>query len=525
MQRSRTQAYLALAALLVAPAASRAATAHGVVFHDLDGDGVRGRGEPGLRDVGVSNGRDIARTDRSGGYRLRVDDDVILFVLKPRGWRAPVDAEGIPRFYYIHKPKGSPASEYPGVEPTGDLPASVDFPLAPQEEPERFEVILFGDTQPRDQKEIDYLAHDVVEPLIGTDAAFGVTLGDILFDDLSLFGSINRTIALLGIPWYNVLGNHDLNFDAPDDALSDETFERVYGPPYYSFDYGPVHFLVLDDVRWKGKVTDPQAYRGGNYVGGLGEDQLDFIRRDLERIPRNQLVVLFMHIPLVSDWVEPERGRLYRMLEKRPLALSVSAHYHYQEHVWLDDGHGWRGPAPHHHVIAVTTCGSWWRGIPDETGVPVTTMRDGAPNGWLTMTFDGTEYVVDYHAARGAAHEQMHVWAPESVRAAGAAATEFHANVYNGSERSRVEFRLDGSGAWTAMEKTPRADPFYEAAKRLETEDMPDLWKLPDAIPSPHLWSARLPGGLAPGTHEIEVRTTDPWGRTFEARRALRVEE
>lgn len=84
--------------------------------------------------------------------------------------------------------------DFPGVEPTGPLPSTIDFPLYPVEEPDAFDVIFFGDPQPRDQKEIDYIAHDVVEDLVGVKAAFGVTLGDILFDDLSLFDSFNRTL-------------------------------------------------------------------------------------------------------------------------------------------------------------------------------------------------------------------------------------------------------------------------------------------------------------------------------------------
>lgn len=516
---------LALAVLLSIPTTGEARDAQGVVFHDLDANGVRGTAEPGIANVSVSNGREIVRTDKSGRYRIPIDDDTILFVIKPRGWRTPIDENQIPRFYYIHKPAGSPTLEYPGVEPTGALPPSVDFALVPQEEPERFEVVLFGDPQPRDQKEIDYLSHDVVEPLVGSDAAFGVTLGDILFDDLSLFGSINRAISLVGIPWYNVIGNHDINFDAPNDALSDETFERAYGPPYYSFDYGPVHFLVLDDVYWKGKVQDPDEYAGGNYTGGLGPDQLAFVRNDLARIPPAQLVVLFMHIPLIAGWIEPEREELYRMLADRPLVMSVSAHFHYQEHVWITSEDGWPGPAPHHHVIAVTTCGSWWRGLPDEDGIPVTTMRDGAPNGYLTVTFDGTDYDFTFHAARGSSHDQMHVWAPESVPRRQAHLTEFLVNVYNGSERSRVEYRLDGAGPWVAMEQTARPDPFYVEAKERETDDMPQLETLPNAIPSPHLWRGQLPKGLTPGAHLLEVRTEEADGGTFEAHRAFRVEE
>ena len=81
---------------------------------------------------------------------------------------------------------------------------------------------------------------------------------------------LNQAIALIGIPWYNVIGNHDLNMDAADDQQSDETFERIYGPSYYSFDHGPAHFLVLDDVIWVGARDGQKAH----YHGGLGERQI-----------------------------------------------------------------------------------------------------------------------------------------------------------------------------------------------------------------------------------------------------------
>lgn len=152
-------------------------TAAGVVFHDANGNRKRDPGEELLRDVRVSNGREIVTTDEHGRYSLPVDDDTILFVIKPRGWRTPLNENHLPRFYYIHKPNGSPDLKYAGVEPTGPLADSIDFPLYPQDEPDTFRAILFGDPQPRDRKEIEDIAHDVVEELIGTDASFGVTLG------------------------------------------------------------------------------------------------------------------------------------------------------------------------------------------------------------------------------------------------------------------------------------------------------------------------------------------------------------
>ena len=82
-----------------APSLRQPGWATGSVFHDRDGDGVRGAGEPGLAGVAVSNGHDVARTDAAGRYQLRVNDDTILFVVKPSGWRTPLSPERLPRFH------------------------------------------------------------------------------------------------------------------------------------------------------------------------------------------------------------------------------------------------------------------------------------------------------------------------------------------------------------------------------------------------------------------------------------------
>lgn len=214
---------IALLALLL-PAAAAAREAKGLVFADANGNGLRDPDERGLAGVAVSNGREIVETDAAGRWRLPVDEDTIFFVIKPAGWATPVDAEGLPRFYYLHKPAGSPRLEHAGALPTGPLPASIDFALRERAEPARFTALLFGDTQTRNQQEIDYLAHDLIEGLVGSEAAFGVTLGDILFDDLAHYDALNAAVGQIGIPWHNVLGNHDENIDAADDAHADETF-------------------------------------------------------------------------------------------------------------------------------------------------------------------------------------------------------------------------------------------------------------------------------------------------------------
>src|SRR5690606_38030372 len=160
------------------------------------------------------------RTDGQGRWTLPVNDDTILFVVKPAGWGVPVDKDNLPRFHYIHKPQGSPPLDPPGVEPTGPLPASIDFPLYVRREPRRFDAI---------------------------------------------FGAVGR----IGRPWSSVFGNHDTNRDARDDRYSDETFERVYGPPTYAFEYADVAFIALDSVYVKSE---------GGYEGRFTADQLTFVR-------------------------------------------------------------------------------------------------------------------------------------------------------------------------------------------------------------------------------------------------------
>jgi len=501
-------------------------TATGVVFQDTNENRKMDPGEKPLEHIRVSNRRSIAQTDQSGRYRIQVDEDDIIFVIKPSGWRTPLTEDNLPQFYYIHKPAGSPPSRYAGVAPTGPLPESIDFPLYPQEEPDAFQVILFADPQPRDLQEIGYVTHDVIEELIGTRASFGVTLGDIMFDDLSLFETQNRAIALLGIPWYNVIGNHDLNFEAATDSQSDESFERVYGPSYYSFDYGPVHFLVLDDVEWFVPAEEAQnnllSIFKGTYRGGLGPEQLEFIRNDLRGIPEDQLVVLMMHMPLTDV---RDRQELYRLIENRPFSVSLSGHLHTQEHRFISSADGWHGREPHHHLVNVTVSGSWWSGAPDERGIPHAMMMDGAPNGYTILNIDGNRYTIDYKAAGRGADYQMAVYAPDEVTSSEAGDTVIYVNVFAGSERSTVEMRLGDTGEWIALRQSNEPDPQY--TKLVQTENSPSnraYRNLFPPRPSTHIWRASLPTRPKPGVYALHVRTKDMFGRAYEAARIIRVQ-
>ncbi|MBC8329592.1 MAG: calcineurin-like phosphoesterase C-terminal domain-containing protein [Planctomycetes bacterium] len=497
------------------------AAAQGTVFHDRDGDGRKDAGEPGLPGVRVSNGREVVETGADGRWCLPVDGPTELFVLKPRGWMVPLAENGTPQHYYLHRPEGSPRSRFPGVAPTGPLPGSIDFPLAPQEEPEVFRALFFGDTQPRDRAEIEFMDQDVVDECLGFDGEFGVVLGDLVFDGLGLFGPLTESLSRIGVPWWMVLGNHDQNTDAASDQWANETFNRNFGPASYAFDWGPAHFLVLDNVEWFREEEGGRSV--GKYRGRLSERALEFARNDLAGVPDEAMVVVLMHIPLTGV---SNRARLFRLLEPFPRAVSVAAHSHTMRVEDLAEQHGWRGAAPHTHVVNVTACGSWWSGEPDARGVPHATMSDGAPNGWTEWTFSADDWSFVFRAAGEPPDKQM------SIHAGAAAAggrLELTVNVWGGGPRTRVEARwLDPEPAgadWTALARTAAADPAYAAMREAERAGRGSRWReMPEPSRSAHLWR----GGLelpaeSSGTASFQIRVTDRWDREWLETRSVAV--
>ena len=488
--------------------------AKGRVFLDSNNDGKFSEGDEPFVNVRVSNGKEIVRTDESGNWELPLEEDAIFFLIKPSGYQSKLSENKLPRFYYIHKPNGSARLRFPGSNPTGALPQSIDFPLYPSNEPENFQVLLFGDPQPRNKQEVDYISHDVIAQLIGNDSAtFGVTLGDIAFDNLDTFEPLNQSIAMIGIPWHNVIGNHDLNLDGKIRKHINETFEATYGPTYYSFDYGQVHFVVLDNIDWQ--TRDGRQ----RYLANFGERQREFLKKDLELIPDSQMVVLLMHVPFLSC---KDHQEMFRLIEKRPFCVSISAHRHVHSHHFFGEDEGWKGDKKHHHIVNVTVSGSWWSGAKNDRGIPHSTMTDGAPNGYSIMSFEEGRYLMDFRGAGIPASEQMLIQISDEVEAGSSA--EFHVNVYNGSSKSKVEFAVDSSGDWQTIEQKEALDPNFVRMRKLESQVKPPIQpKLKSPKPSSHLWAGKLPADLKTGTHLLRVRTTDMHDRVFYGQRSFRV--
>ena len=205
----------------------------------------------------VSNGYDVVRTGGDGSWSLPVDNGNSLFVINPPAGRCRRSRHQPAAVRLRACPDGTPdlGFRFAGVPPTGLLPASIEFGLRRQPEPARFEAVLFTDPQPESLAEVGYIRDDVVAVVDARRAAFGITHGDVMFDDLSFYPRYNRIVGTIGLPWFNCRGNHDMNIEAPDNTHSGETFKRVFGARRHAFQCGNTTFILLDNVDYLG--TDP----------------------------------------------------------------------------------------------------------------------------------------------------------------------------------------------------------------------------------------------------------------------------
>lgn len=451
---------------------------------------VRGRvraGAAGVAHVAVTDGQAVAETSADGSFTLVADGhQPFVYLSLPDGYELPTNPTGTARFY-----------ERLVADAQGNM--DVAFDLEKRDgSAERHQFLVLPDTQTQDAADMALLHGETVPDVAAWTAArdgspvFGVSVGDIMFDNLALYPEYERAVAAMGLPFFQVVGNHDLDFKARSAELTVETFMRHFGPPYYSFDLGAVHYVVLQDVLW----------HGTGYVGYIDERQLRWLEADLSRIEDGRPVVVFQHIPAQSLRWQREgqsgpsastsvnnRAALYALLSPFKAHI-ISGHTHENEHVFEN--------GVHEHIHG-TVCGAWWSG-------PI--CHDGTPSGYGIFDVRGEELQWIYKATGKPVEHQMRLYAPGSDPAA---PDELVANVWNWDPAWRVEWSADG---------TPRGP----MARRVGHDPLSlQLHKGPE-LPARRPWVEPARTGhlfyaaVGPDVKEVTVQATDRFGRMFTER-------
>ena len=448
---------------------------------------VRGRvlsGGQGVGGVAISDGWDVVSTDPEGRYELvsTADRDFIRMTI-PSGYEIPRNTSGTARFYHPVRPDSG-----------GEMEASFD--LNPLNRPdEDHALLLLADIQTETPRDMALFQSQTIPDVLGTlqtlghPEAIGEACGDIVYDHPELWPDFKAGVTKMGIPFFQVPGNHDLDHDAGTDDLSTRTFSNQFGPRYYSFDRGSAHYVVLDDVFW----------HGTGYLGYIGSDQLRWLAQDLSLVEAGRPVIVSGHIPVLggrhvrlgnehpaASISVSNRRMLYQLLEPYQAHI-LTGHTHENEHVF-DSG-------AHEHVVGAV-CGGWWTG-------PI--CGDGTPNGYAVYEIRGEEVTWRYKSTGFDFDHQIRVY-PRGADPG--APDEFVANVW------------DWDPEWTVVwyENGERRG---EMARRVGTDPLSRELHSGDDLPPVRPWvNPYIVGHLfyAPASEgEIRVEATDRFGRSYTA--------
>ena len=511
---------------------AQTSVARGRVYLDSNENGLLDPIERGVAEVKVSNGVEVVTTNAQGAYEIPLPPGRTLFISKPADYKIPLNDVQLPQFYYHHYPEGTPNVahwKWPVIEATGPLPDRIDFALLPESTVDTFKAMGFADPQTGTHEDLDMMRKDIIDELFGNPygAKFGLVAGDVVNDNLALYERHNQLMAQMGIPMWNVPGNHDLNKESPTYELATQTFKRVFGPDYYSFDYGEVHFLALNNIGYLGK--------GKGYVGHIDSLQMQWIKNDLEDVPTDKLIIILTHIPLITyannrtfpAGINTANFKsLLKILSRFEYIYTISGHD--TSNSWkveVNHSHGWYGRPFIAHTLAEVRGGGWEKGPRDERGVRAATMEDGNPNGYYVFYFEGNQMRPRFIPAGGDPTDRLRITLdppliplgitpPELDRGTLQDSTYIVVNFFDGGIRDTVEISLDG-GASIPMAYRERTDPGY-AREYEKYKDTPDAFR-PPAVSS-HVWQHLLPK-LEPGVHTVEIIAKDEFG--FEDREVL----
>ena len=462
----------------------------GRVFLDKNANQVQDKGEKGIARVWVSNGLDLVPTDKQGRFQIEAEPGQSIFPILPSGYGFTLEDpkyRGNAGFYYL-----DPQKQY------GDTLA-LNFALKQVAQSSSFRIGAIGDIQVDNQEEFSYASRSILQELAQReDLDFTIFLGDLVNDNMGLLAPLKATLETLPMPSWTLVGNHDRNVEQPQ--AMDDVFNRNFGADTYAFNYGQVHFIVLNNIYATGRRS---------YEGRISEDQLTFLKNDLQQVDPHTTVVISQHIPMAQT---RNKDAVIALLEGFENVLFLSGHTH-QVHRYTYDRPGMQ------ELGAGATCGTWWRGEKDAEGIPDAIMQDGTPRGYFVLDFDHGKYSLRFKGVGMDAYKQMAFYTDKETQRA-------IVNVYGGSRQTQVRMRID-SLPWVALEQRRQVDPrVAELVQRNRAGIYPTEGNTRIPLgnrPSSHIWEAKLPENLEAGMHQVHIEAKDAYG--FQATQVFYLEQ
>lgn len=246
-----------------------------------------------LSNICVTDGRSVVKTDENGAFEISL-------------WRKA-------HFITVTVPAGySTENYYIKIDKSVD---SYDFNLDKSEITANTEhsFIQISDTEIGENgagEWLDELKNIVAE----NNPAFLIHTGDICYEAGLKKHIEEMNTQTMGCTVKYVIGNHDY----VKGKYGEELYESLYGPVWYSFDVGNIHYVI----------TSFQT--GSDYASCYSKnDRWKWLENDLENVDSDKKVVMFNHTVSPSDDYVLSFGRSELDLKQHNLIAWIFGHYHY----------------------------------------------------------------------------------------------------------------------------------------------------------------------------------------------------
>jgi Icc protein len=295
----------------------------------------------------------VSDTNNKGIAGVAVSDQATVVVTDANG-RYQIKATPGRSFIVISMPDGYKGAYFKKIDNNN----TINFSLTRTTTPTEFSFIHASDTHISEQSVNRTVKLREMTDKLKPD--FVLVCGDLVRDALRVPEEEARryyqlyvdNVSKFTVPVWSVPGNHEIFgierhlslVSSKNPLYAKKMFAHYLGPNYYSFNYGGIHFVGLDDVD----------YEDMWYYGHVDSLQMEWLKQDLAALPAKTPVVTFKHIPEFSGGLslttfeetgpgrtlERENGKLQfrhvvsnaheltELLQSHPYPLSLSGHYH-----------------------------------------------------------------------------------------------------------------------------------------------------------------------------------------------------
>lgn len=284
-----------------------AASYTGRVYVDQNGNHQYDQGEKMISNVSVSDGLNVVQTDKYGQFDLQGHvDERFVFITLPSGYRADT---------YYHRIVSGQSNYDFGLQPANPKSLSKDGT-------HRF--IHISDTHIFDSDKTAADGHaasiknmrDYVE---NENIAFVIHTGDITREGFASYKEFLNNENMPASQVFYGIGNHDLG----KGKYGEESFENYFGPAYYSFEVGNIHYIVTPMSRGDGKpsYTDESIGR--------------WLKNDLKYVAKDKPVIACNHSVMSGDGHFRFGSEKEGFIDLADYNLKAWLYGHWHNHRWF----------------------------------------------------------------------------------------------------------------------------------------------------------------------------------------------